>query len=72
MELPSEVLIHSDILGVKGGKGTLLKIDPEGYYEVNCRFGDKLHRTLFPIQATVLIFQEPEAVVVAGDLEIER
>jgi hypothetical protein len=72
MELPTEVLIHNDILGVKGGKGTLLKVNPEGYYEVNCLFGDKLHRTYFPVQATVLICREPEQTVGGVDLEIER
>jgi len=43
----------------------------EGYYEVNCLFGERLHRTLFPIAGTVLISQRPEEVVRA-DLEIER
>lgn len=72
MELPSEVLIHNDILGVKGGRGTLLQIHAVGYYEVNCQFGDRMHRTLFPIQGTVMIAREPEPVIGAQDLEIER
>ena len=55
MELPAEVLIHNELLGVKGGKGTLLQVSRDGYYEVNCQFGERLHRTLFPIQGTVLI-----------------
>ena len=70
MELPSDVLIHNEILGVKGGRGTLIQI-AEGYYEVNCQFGERLHRTLFPIQATVLIAQNPEEVT-RFDSEIER
>jgi hypothetical protein len=72
MELPAEVLIHNELLGVKGGKGTLLKITSEGYYEVNCQFGERLHRTFLPIPGTVLIFREPEPAVDAADLEIER
>ncbi len=72
MELPTEVLIHNEILGVKGGKGTLLQVNSAGYYEVNCLFGDKLHRTFFPIQGTVLICREPEVAVDAVGLEIER
>jgi hypothetical protein len=72
MELPIEVLIHNEILGVKGGKGTLLQVNSEGYYEVNCLFGDRLHRTFLPIQGTVLICREPEPAVTAADLEIER
>lgn len=72
MELPAEVLIHNEVLGVKGGKGTLLKINPEGFYEVNCQFGERLHRTFLPISGTVLIAREPEAAVGPADLEIER
>jgi hypothetical protein len=72
MELPAEVLIHNETLGVKGGKGTLLQISSEGYYEINCYFGERLHRTLFPILGTVLISREPEQTVSGEALEIER
>jgi len=71
MELPAEVLIHNELLGIKGGKGTLLQVTPDGYYEVNCTFGERVHRTLFPIQATVLIQRQPEDLT-RVDLEIER
>jgi hypothetical protein len=70
MELPAEVLIHNEILGVKGGRGTLIQI-AQGYYEVNCLYGERLHRTLLPIDATVLIAQKPEEQV-RLELEIER
>ncbi len=72
MELPAEVLIHNEVLGIKGGKAMLLQISADGYYEVNCQFGDRLHRTLFPIETTVVIQREPEPVAVSQDLEIER
>ena len=71
MELHTEVLIHNETLGVKGGKGVLLQISSDGYYEINCAFGDRIHRTLFPIQGTVLISREPEEAT-GHDLEIER
>jgi hypothetical protein len=71
MELHTEVLIHNETLGVKGGKGVLLQISQDGYYEVNCVFGERLHRTLFPIFGTVLISREPEDATRA-DVEIER
>ena len=71
MELPAEVLIHNEQLGIKGGKGTLLQVTTDGYYEVNCAFGERLHRTLFPIQGTVLIQRQPEEPT-RVDLEIER
>jgi hypothetical protein len=71
MELPAEVLIHNELLNVKGGRGTLLQVTPEGYYEVNLAFGERVHRTLFPIQSTVLISRQPEDTT-RQDLEIER
>jgi hypothetical protein len=71
MELPAEVLIHNETMNFKGITGTLITISPEGYYEINTLFGEHLHRTLFPIQGTVLIAREPEEVLRA-DLEIER
>jgi hypothetical protein len=71
MELPAEVLIHNELLGIKGGKGTLLQVTQDGYYEVNCTFGERVHRTLFPIQGTVLIQRQAEDLT-RVDLEIER
>ena len=71
MELHTEVLIHNETLGVKGGKGVLLQISPDGYYEINCVFGERVHRTLFPIHGTVLISREPEDTT-RVDTEIER
>jgi hypothetical protein len=71
MELHTEVLIHNDTLGVKGGKGVLVQISPDGYYEVNCVFGERMHRTLLPIHGTVLISREPEEAT-RPEMEIER
>jgi hypothetical protein len=71
MELQSEVLIHNEILGVKGGKAVLLQISSDGYYEVNLSFGERVHRTLLPIQGTVLISREPEDATRLVE-EIER
>lgn len=71
MELHAEVLIHNETIGLKGGRGILLQVSPEGFYEVNCYFGERLHRTLLPIQSTVLIYRQPEET--GGlDMEIER
>lgn len=72
MELPAEVQIYNQYLG-KDKQGTLLTVHPEGIYEVNLRFGERLHRVLLPVDSTVLIFRQPEEVV-DGDssFEIER
>jgi len=71
MELPAEVLVHNEILGLKGTKGRLLNIGPEGYYELNLSFGERTHRVLMPVERTVVIASSPEAEFSAGE-EIER
>lgn len=72
MEVPTEVLIHNETIGMKGAKGTLLQVSPHGYYEVNVRFGERLHRVLLPIAQSVLIAQAAEETVPTEELEIER
>jgi len=70
MEIPSEVLIHNEQLGLKGSRGTVIRI-ADGYYEVNLRFGNNTHRVLLPVTSTILINAEPETVT-AGSVEVER
>ncbi len=71
MEIPNEVLIHNELLGLKGARGTLIRLAPEGYYEVNLRFGNNTHRVLLPIVGSIVIAADPEPAV--GDqVEIER
>ena len=71
MEIPTEVLIHNELLGLKGGRGTLLQVSGEGFYELNLKFGDRVHRVLLPIGTTVLIANEPEPAVIQ-QIEVER
>lgn len=72
MDIPAEVMIHNEVSGMKGTKGTLLRISSDGYYEVNGHFGDNIHRILLPIQETVLIARDAEEIFDSGDDEIER
>ena len=60
MELPAEVLIHNEILGLKGKPGRLLGTHSAGYYELTTDFGSAEHRVLMPIAGTVLIAAEAE------------
>jgi hypothetical protein len=71
MELPAEVLIHNELLSLKGARGILLQVNPDGYYEMNLTFGERMHRTLLPIQGTVVISPQPEETTL-HNLEIER
>ena len=72
MELPTEVLIHNETLGLKGSRGDLLRIHSDGYYEVNLAFGERIHRVLLPVETTVVIQRAPEETAIQSDMEIER
>lgn len=71
MEMPVAVMIHNELLGMKGKEGTLLAIQPDGYYEVTVAFGASDHRMLLPIATTVLISAQPEEEWGEGGVEIE-
>lgn len=72
MELPTDVLIHNALLGLKGTAGRLVRISELGYFEVDLTFGDKQHRVMLPITSTVLIEREPQPQDVSADFEVER
>jgi len=70
METPREVLVHNDLLGLKGAQATLVQISADGYYEVNLTFGDSRHRVLLPVERTVVISSDPEAnIPTVGEIE---
>ena len=71
IDLPAPCSIHNNLLGFKGTEGTLLQISDAGYYLVTCMFGDTPHRVMLPIHETVIIVEQPEAVIVDA-VEIER
>ena len=71
MELPADVLVHNEILGLKGSQADLIRVSSEGYYEMNLTFGERKHRVLLPIAATAVISRLPEDEAEA-DFEIER
>ena len=70
MEIPAKVMIHNQVLGVKGQAGTLVSVDEGGFYEVHMPLGGASHKILFPIAETVLIFAEPNPEI--ATFEVER
>ena len=72
METPTEVLVHCDLMSLKGTRGRLLQTSSHGFYEVNLQFGDRLHRTLLPIARTVLIASDAEDGPTGLISDIER
>lgn len=71
MDLPAEVQISNETLGIKNGKATLVAISAHGYYEVRLHFNERLHKVLVPIAQTSVIFRQPEQEF-SSEFEIER
>jgi hypothetical protein len=71
MELPSKVLVYSQILGLNGTPGTLIDVRRDGCYELRLPSQGKLHAVLLPVSQTGLVFAESEAEVVP-ESDIER
>lgn len=72
MELPADVMVHNELLGMKGTRATLVRVAEGGYYELNVKFGERVHRVFLPIAATAVIAREPEVAVGVEAEEIER
>lgn len=72
MELPAEVLVHNELLGMKGQPARLLQIGREGYYELRRSFGDRQYRVLLPVASTVIIGAQPETETEGVAAGVER
>ena len=64
------VKIYNEILGAKGAKGRLVRVMPEGYYEVLIESAGRNYTSFLPIQATVILAAEAEEEV--PPLPVER
>lgn len=71
MELPTKVLVYSQILNLSGVAGTLVAIRPEGCYELRLVSQGRLHLVLLPVDQTGIVFAEPEPEVMP-ESDIER
>ena len=71
MDLPADVQLYNELASLKGNVGSLVAVSPHGFYEVNLKYGNNIHRVLLPVESTVVIFREPEPQFEAG-VEIER
>ena len=75
IEREATVKISSELLanllgGAKAANGRLVRITPEGYYEVILALQGGTYTTLLPIASTVIIATQPESAVPA--IEVER
>ena len=70
IEREAAIKIYSEILGAKGAKGRLVRVSPEGFYEVTIESGGKNFTALMPIPSTVILAADAEEEVAA--IEVER
>ena len=70
MDPQSHIRVYNDALGVKGAKGKLLQIHPEGYYEIALEVKERYHQAFLPIHGTVLLAAEP--LVESETIPVER
>jgi hypothetical protein len=70
IEREAAIKIYNETLGAKGAKGRLVRVAPEGFYEVTIESGGKNYTSLLPIQSTVILAAEAEVEV--PSMEVER
>jgi hypothetical protein len=74
IEREAPVRIYSEILantlGAKVAKGRLVRVAPDGFYEVLLEASGKNYTTLLPVQSTVVMAVEAEEEV--QTVEVER
>jgi hypothetical protein len=75
IEREETVKISSDLLanllgGTKAANGKLVRISPDGYYEVTLTLQGGSYTTLLPVAATAIIATKPESDI--PPIEVER
>ena len=70
IEREAAIKIYNEALGAKGAKGRLVRVAPEGYYEVTLESGGRNYTTLLPVSSTVILASDPEEEV--ATFEVER
>ncbi len=74
IEREAPIRIYSEILantlGAKVAKGRLIRVAPEGFFEVLLDSSGKNFTSLLPIASTVIVSAEAEEEI--GRIEVER
>jgi hypothetical protein len=71
IEREAAVKVYNETLGAKGAKGHLVRVTPEGFYEITLEISGRNFTTLLPIASTVVLAAEPEPDI-APLPEVER
>lgn len=70
IEREANIKVYNEVLGAKGARARLVRVAPEGFYEVTLESGGKYYTSLLPVAGTVILAADPEEEV--ATLEVER
>lgn len=70
IEREANIKVYNEVLGAKAARARLVRVAPEGFYEVTLESGGKNYTGLLPIAETVILAADPEEEV--ATLEVER
>jgi hypothetical protein len=69
IEREAAIKVYNEALGAKAAKGKLVRVAPEGFFEVTLEIGGKNYTCFLPIGATAILAADPEPEVVPLDVE---
>jgi hypothetical protein len=70
IEREASIRVYNEVLGAKGATGKLVRVAPEGFYEVTLAMQGGNYTTLLPVASTVIMAAKPESEVTP--IEVER
>jgi len=70
IEREAAIRVYNEVLGAKGATGKLVRVAPEGFYEVTLAMQGGNYTTLLPVASTVIMAAKPEPEVTP--IEVER
>jgi len=70
IERSTPVKVYNEVLGAKGAKARMIRVTPEGLYEVSLESGGHTYTAWLPVQSTVILAAEPDVEV--PTMEVER
>ena len=70
IEREASIKVYNEVLGAKGAKGRLVRVAPEGFYEITLESGGRNYTTLLPVGSTVILAADAEEEI--PSMEVER
>ena len=69
IEREAAIKVYNEALGAKAAKGKLVRVAPEGFYEVTLEISGHNYTCYLPIPATAILAADPEPEIIPLDVE---